>query len=90
MHHAATRPAMAPLAPRDVMVSLFRSTCAVSEVMDPKTPEARYTPRKLPRPISSWTSSLGQSVGTGWLCTREELTPQSDQPEDDGVRGKMS
>lgn len=46
---------MAPLAPSDVMVSLPSNTWAVSEVMDPKTPDERYTAMKLPRPISSWT-----------------------------------
>lgn len=55
VHQAATRPAMAPDAPREVTVSLPARTWAVSEVREPMTPEARKRGRKLERPISSCT-----------------------------------
>lgn len=74
MHQAATKPAIAPLAPRDVIVSRCRRTCDARETNDPTTPEARYRDKKLPRPISSCTATLSQLIrikeeveeGGGW------------------------
>lgn len=52
---AATMPAIAPLAPREVMKSEFFRTWVVSDANEPSTPDARYRARKLPRPMSSCT-----------------------------------
>jgi hypothetical protein len=38
MHQAATRPAIAPLAPREVITSLPPRTCADREVKEAVTP----------------------------------------------------
>jgi len=41
VQHVARRPAMAPLAPSDVMVSLPIRTWEVRETIDPKIPEQK-------------------------------------------------
>lgn len=41
IHHAATMPEMAPLAPREVTVSLLVMTCADRDTKDAKAPDAR-------------------------------------------------
>lgn len=41
MHHAATMPLVAALAPRDVIPRLPRRTLRVSDKIDPMAPEAK-------------------------------------------------
>ena len=84
MHQAATRPAIAPLAPREVTVNLWRRTWDVRDMSEPMTPEERYSDRKLPRPISSWTIPRNQSTVHIKKGIRE-LTSQSNQPQDNSV-----
>lgn len=91
IHQAATRPAIAPLAPREVTVSLWRRTCDVKDISEPTTPEARYNDRKLPRPISSCTATVRLSI----ICYSKErgrgkgLTSQSNKPENHGIGKQM-
>lgn len=84
MHHAATRPAMAPEAPREVTVNCFVSTCALREVREPMTPDAMNRARKLPRPISSWTEldggvnlALALETGKGVEVMNLRLVPMN-------------
>lgn len=92
--HAATTPARAPLAPRAVVCSFPCRTCAIRDVTEPTTPEARYTSRKLPRPISSCTVqttiTLSQPrLDSAYRKSGEKLTPRSKEPQNHHVRGEV-